>query len=51
MAGQAPEERVRFPVLVSDWRRVAFLHWPVDLPERRLAMPPVVRHRSACVAA
>jgi len=30
MASRVPDEDVRLPVLVSDWRRVTFVHWPID---------------------
>jgi uncharacterized protein len=30
MAGNVPEERVRTPIVLQDWRHVSFLHWRSD---------------------
>lgn len=41
MAGREPEERVRYPVSLQEWRMMTFLHWRYE-PEvlRRFVPPP-----------
>jgi uncharacterized protein len=40
MAGSKSDERVRFPVLLSQWLTVTFVHWPVEPSIVQALLPP-----------
>jgi uncharacterized protein YqjF (DUF2071 family) len=40
MAGSQSDERIRFPVLLSQWLTVTFVHWPVEPAAVQALLPP-----------
>jgi uncharacterized protein YqjF (DUF2071 family) len=40
MATRVSDERVRFPVLLSQWLAVTFVHWPVEPAAVQALLPP-----------
>lgn len=40
MAGNTPEEKVRYPIAYQDWRHVTFLHWRYDPDVVAGLLPP-----------
>lgn len=39
MSGAEPEERIRFPILLQEWRKVTFIHWPYEPDEIAQLLP------------